>query len=589
MSFSHILSLLGGIAIFMFGMSIMSTGLERFTGGKLEKVLSKMTSNIFMGVLLGAVITAIDHSSAATTIMVVGFVNAGMLDLKQACGVIMGANIGTTVTAQILRLGAISSDNILLQLMQTSNLGPLLCIMGVVLYLFIVKGKCRNIGQILIGLGMLFTAMGTMEMAVSPLKDSPAFADLLMKFTNPVLGVLVGALVTALIQSSTASVALLTSFSATGSLTFAAGIPIIMGQNVGTCITALISAIGATKNAKRASMIHLFFNLIGSLFFLLVIYLIKFIVGIPFWNDVMNQGDIANFHLCFNLACTLLWLPLNKVLVKLAILAVGDKGQAKEVTVLDERFLETPSIALDVCHQYVCEMAGYARINYSLALDCLKSFDEKKHENLCEQEQTLDKMESQLSNYLLRLTKRHLSTGENGQVSNLLHAMGDFERVGDYVTNVDEIAQKMKEQSLHFDERTLRELSVLNDAVSSILTMSIDAYSTGNATLASKVEPLEQVIDVMKDILKNRHIERLKDDHYNAEAGAMMLELLINLERISDHCSAVAVGVIQQYTNAALFNSHEYLRHLHEGSDKDYNDAYNEYQLEYLSRIIAEA
>lgn len=587
MSISNVLSLLGGIAIFLFGMSIMSTGLERFTGGKLEKLLSRMTSNILMGVLLGAVITAIDHSSAATTIMVVGFVNAGMLNLQQACGVIMGANIGTTVTAQILRLGAISSDNLFLQLMKTDNFGPLLCIIGVVLYLFIKRGKCRNIGQIMIGLGMLFTAMGIMETAVSPLKTSPAFAVLLTKFSNPLLGILVGTLVTAIIQSSTASVALLTSFSATGALTFAAAVPIIMGQNIGTCITALMSAIGATKNAKRAAMIHLFFNLFGSLFFLLVIYAIQLTIGIPFWMDPIDQGGIANFHLCFNLACTLLWLPLHKVLVKLAVLSVGDKGQTADTTVLDERFLETPSVALEVSHQYVCEMAGFARINYALSLECLKSYDEKKNENIQEQESTLDKMETQLGNYLIRLTKRHLATEENATVSSLMHAMGDFERVGDYVTNMQEIAQRMKEQGLTFDERTANELTTLSDAVAEILTMSIDAYSTENAVLAAKVEPLEQVIDVMKDILKSRHIERLKDDHYNSEAGALMLELLINLERISDHCSAVAVGVIQQVTNAALFNSHEYLRHLHEGTDEEYNAAYNEYQLQYLTRIMA--
>ena len=581
MNATDVITLIGAIATFLFGMSTMTDGLEKLSSGRLEGILERLTSNVFKGVLLGALVTGLIQSSAATTVMCVGFVNAGIMKLPQTVGIIMGANIGTTVTAQLLRLGDISSDNVFLALLKPSILGPLLAAVGIVLFMFL-KGSSRRqiVGQILLGLGLLFIGMKTMENAVSGLQELPAFRELFVAFSNPLLGILVGAAVTALIQSSSASMGILQAVSSTGVVSFHIAIPLIMGQNIGTCITALLSAIGASKNAKRTAMVHLLFNIIGTLFFLVVLYAGNALFHFPFWGDVMNRGSIANLHLGFNVACTLLLLPFNRVLVKIVeTLVPGDTGTI-DINPLDERFLSSPAVALEHARAAVINMGTMARDNYRLAVELLSDYDDKKLERLHETESAIDKLENMLDSYLVKLTDRALTQSESNLVSELLHTLTNFERIGDYSVNLSESATALHSRDIAFSPVASRELRYLTDAVGKAVDTTLACYAGRDHALSMQVEPLEEVVDLMEDTLKNRHIERLKSGACTIELGTQFLELLINLERISDHCSNVAMLILRSTTPAKenLPDNHTYLKYLHSGASAEFEKHFPLYQ-----------
>ncbi len=588
MNATDVITLIGAIATFLFGMSTMTDGLEKLSSGRLEGILERLTSNVFKGVLLGALVTGLIQSSAATTVMCVGFVNAGIMKLPQTVGIIMGANIGTTVTAQLLRLGDISSDNVFLALLKPSILGPLLAAAGIVLFMFL-KGSSRRqiVGQIMLGLGLLFIGMKTMESAVSGLQELPAFRELFVAFSHPLLGILVGAAVTALIQSSSASMGILQAVSSTGVVSFHIAIPLIMGQNIGTCITALLSAISASKNAKRTAMIHLLFNIIGTLFFLVVLYAGNALFHFPFWSNVMNRGSIANLHLGFNVACTLLLLPFNRVLVKIVEKLVPGETGTREINPLDERFLSSPAVALEHARAAVINMGAMARDNYRLAVELLSGYDDKKLEQLHETESAIDKLENMLDSYLVKLTDRALTQSESNLVSELLHTLTNFERIGDYSVNLSESATALHSRDIAFSPVASRELQYLTDAVGKTVDTTLACYAGRDHDLSMQVEPLEEVVDLMEDTLKNRHIERLKSGSCTIELGTQFLELLINLERISDHCSNVAMLILRSTTPAKenLPDNHTYLKYLHSGASAEFEKLFAQYREQYYAPI----
>lgn len=589
MDIANIVAMFGAIATFLFGMSTMTDGLEKLSSGRLEHILERLTSNVFKGVLLGAVVTGLIQSSAATTVMCVGFVNAGIMKLEQTVGIIMGANIGTTVTAQLLRLGDIDADNIVMMFLQPSFLGPILAVVGIIFYMFIKGGHKRIVGQIVLGLGLLFIGMNTMSSAVEPLKDLPEFQSVFTAFSNPLLGVAVGAAVTALLQSSSASMGILQAISTTGVVSFNIAMPLIMGQNIGTCITALISSVGASKNAKRTAMIHLFFNIIGSVFFLLVLYAGNALFRFPFWENTMDMGSIANLHLAFNIACTALLLPFHRQLVKLVKAVVPGDAEERELSVLDDRFLSSPSLALERAHDAVVQMGEFARDNYRLAVELIWKFDAKKLERLNETEVSLDKLEGLLDNYLVKLTDRALTAEESTRVSELLHTLSDFERIGDYAVNVSESAVVLHDRNITFSPQARAELERLTAAVGETLDKTVACYQSRQRTLAVQVEPLEEVVDLIAATLKNRHVERLKAGECTIELGTQFLELLINLERMSDHCSNVALHILRQTSSPddkVRIDSHAYMHELHHGGfNQEFDDLFQEYRTKYFQPI----
>ena len=592
MDIANIVAMFGAIATFLFGMSTMTDGLEKLSSGRLEHILERLTSNVFKGVLLGAVVTGLIQSSAATTVMCVGFVNAGIMKLEQTVGIIMGANIGTTVTAQLLRLGDIDADNIVMMFLQPSFLGPILAVVGIIFYMFIKGGHKRIVGQIVLGLGLLFIGMNTMSSAVEPLKNLPEFQSVFTAFSNPLLGVAVGAAVTALLQSSSASMGILQAISTTGVVSFNIAMPLIMGQNIGTCITALISSVGASKNAKRTAMIHLFFNIIGSVFFLVVLYAGNALFRFPFWENTMDMGSIANLHLAFNIACTALLLPFHRQLVKLVKAVVPGDAEERELSVLDDRFLSSPSLALERAHDAVVQMSEFARDNYRLAVELIWKFDAKKLERLNETEVALDKLEGLLDNYLVKLTDRALTAEESTRVSELLHTLSDFERIGDYAVNVSESAVVLHDRNITFSPQARAELERLTAAVGETLDKTIACYQSRQRTLAVQVEPMEEVVDLIAATLKNRHVERLKAGECTIELGTQFLELLINLERMSDHCSNVALHILRQTSSPddkVRIDSHAYMHELHHGGfNQEFDDLFQEYRTKYFQPIAGD-
>ena len=592
MNIANIVAMFGAIATFLFGMSTMTDGLEKLSSGRLEHILERLTSNVFKGVLLGAVVTGLIQSSAATTVMCVGFVNAGIMKLEQTVGIIMGANIGTTVTAQLLRLGDIDADNIVMMFLQPSFLGPILAVVGIIFYMFIKGGHKRIVGQIVLGLGLLFIGMNTMSSAVEPLKNLPEFQSVFTAFSNPLLGVAVGAAVTALLQSSSASMGILQAISTTGVVSFNIAMPLIMGQNIGTCITALISSVGASKHAKRTAMIHLFFNIIGSVFFLVVLYAGNALFRFPFWENTMDMGSIANLHLAFNIACTALLLPFHRQLVKLVKAVVPGDAEERELSVLDDRFLSSPSLALERAHDAVVQMSEFARDNYRLAVELIWKFDAKKLERLNETEVALDKLEGLLDNYLVKLTDRALTAEESTRVSELLHTLSDFERIGDYAVNVSESAVVLHDRNITFSPQARAELERLTAAVGETLDKTVACYQSRQRTLAVQVEPLEEVVDLIAATLKNRHVERLKAGECTIELGTQFLELLINLERMSDHCSNVALHILRQTSSPddkVRIDSHAYMHELHHGGfNQEFDDLFQEYRTKYFQPIAGD-
>ena len=589
MNIRDVITLLGALSTFLFGMSTMTSGLEKLASGKLANLLEKLTDNILKGVLLGAVVAGMVHSSAATTVMCIGFVNAGILKLRQAVGVIMGANIGTTITAQILRLGGLSDENLFLSLLKPGMLGPLVAFVGILFFSFFTSGKKKTVGQILLGLGLLFIGIKSMESALAPLTELEAFQQLFVQFSNPLLGIGVGAVITALIQSSTASVAILQALSASGVVTFSTAMPIIMGQNIGTCVTAILSSIGASRNAKRTAAVHLYFNLIGTIVFLTVLYTLNTLIGLPFWNATMNYGTIADLHSVFNIVCTALLLPFNRLLVRLVEWTIPDSGAADPVsTVLDCRFLSTPSVALERARTVVIQMGELAQENYHVAVGLLSDYDPKQLEQLNEREDAIDRMEDALDHYLVQLSRHSLSVHDSDLVSDLLHALSDFERIGDYAVNLSESATALYDRGLTFSDSAKDELDLVCSAVSEALAQVMEAYRTQDSHAAFRVEPLEEVVDLITATLRERHIERLKAGTCTVDLGTQFLELLINLERISDHCSNAAVRILHQYSEKGSLvreDIHSYLHQLHQGGSKEFDQLFEQAKETYYRPI----
>jgi len=584
--------MLGAIALFLFGMSTMTDGLAQLSSGRLEGILEKLTDNVFKGILMGALVTAIIHSSATTTVMCVGFVNAGIMKLEQTVGIIMGANIGTTVTAQILRLSGLEgSDNIILNLLQPSVLGPLMAVVGIIFYMFLKKGSKKSIGQVFLGMGMLFIGMNTMTTAVAPLQNEPWLQDLFTAFSNPLLGMAVGAVITALLQSSTAFTGILQALSTTGAVHFNTAIPLIMGQNIGTTVTALISSSGANKNAKRTALIHFIFNVVGSLFFLVVLYAGNALLHFSFWEGTMDMGSVANFHLVFNLTCTALFLPFRKLLVKIVETLVPGDAELQEISALDERFLATPSVALERAHETVIRMGTLALEDYRLAVELLDQYDQKKLDRINENEAAIDKMEGALDTYLMKLSDRALSPQDSVHVTELLHSLTDFERVGDYAVNVSECATALHDKGIAFSDIAKKEVRSLTAAVEQTIVKALDCYQKRSYDIALQVEPLEEVVDLLRDDLRVRHIERLKTGACTIELGNQFLELVINLERISDHCSNVAIIVLQQTApegSLVRTNTHAYTHALHHGHDPLFEELFAQEKAKYYDTLMAE-
>ena len=545
MDIFHALTMLGGLCLFLFGMNFMGQALERRAGGKLRTLLDKMTGSVGAGFLTGLGITAIIQSSSATTVMVVGFVNSGLMTLRQAINVIMGANVGTTVTAWLLSLAGIDGGSVWLQLLKPTAFTPVLALVGIIFYMFCKDSRKKETGSILLGFATLMFGMDTMSAAVAGLKDVPGFAELFLAFTNPLLGVLVGAVLTAIIQSSSASVGILQALASTGQVSYAAAVPIIMGQNIGTCVTALISCVGTNKNAKRAAVVHLMFNVIGVAVLLTVFCIVKAIFAPVLLNKAASMAGIAVAHSVFNILCTAILLPCGDLLEKLAIRLVPDKAHAADKTVeLDQRLLTTPAVALERCRVVTCEMAEVAVRALQNALRSFDHYTEALASSIREDESRCDHYEDVLGTYLVKLSAQKLGEQESEESAELLKAIGDFERISDHAVNVLESAEELREKRLAFSDEAKRELSVLSAAVNDILMRALDAFREQDMTAARQVEPLEQVIDDLKEQLRTRHILRMQQGQCSIEAGFVWSDLLTDLERTSDHCSNIAGCVI---------------------------------------------
>lgn len=583
---------IGSIALFIYGMTILGGRLEKLSSGRMEKVLEKLSNNVFKSVMLGALVTAAVQSSAATTVIVVGLVNAGILRLSSAIGVIMGANIGTTITGQILRLGDLENNNnvgAVLKLLSPTTLAPFIAAVGLIIFMLSKKESVKTIGEILIGVGILFTGMNSLTDAVSPLSELQAFRDLFATLKNPILGIIVGAVVTILLQSSSASVGILQTISTTGVLTFSAAFPIIMGQNIGTCVTPIISAVGAGKNAKRAAAVHLYFNIIGTIMFLIVVYALQTIVGLPFWDKSIDMGGIANFHTFFNIVVTICFLPFTHLLEKLAMITIREKKTEDGTPVseftapaLEDRLLVSPSLAVQQASNTALAMGNLAFYNFENMRGLFTgNYDEKLIASLKDNEENIDRMEDRLNAYLVKINECELTDFENRRVTELLHLSSEFERIGDYTMNLIEDAEKLHENSVTFSPEAIRELDVISRACEEIIGMAIRCVELNDAALAAKVEPLEETIDYLNETLKARHIERLKEGKCVVESGVNFLDLLINLERISDHCSNIAVYVIGSQKNNTVINRHEFIQNAHAAKDESYVRLEEEFMTKY--------
>ena len=589
MDFFMIVSLLGGLALFLYGMSMLGSGLEKLSGGRLEQTLEKLTNNVFKGVLLGALVTGAIQSSSATTVIVVGLVNARILKLRQAIGIIMGANIGTTVTAHILRLSDLSSDNFFLMLLKPTTLAPVVGIIGILMVMVGKKQKYKTLGEILLGFCILFTGMFNMEAAVSPLSESPEFAGLFASLSNPVIGVLVGTVVTAIIQSSSASIGILQALSSTGIITWSSAIPIILGQNIGTCITPILASIGASKNAKRTAAVHLSFNIIGTCVFLIVIYTIQSISPFSFWDLPIDKGGIANFHTTFNVCVTLMFLPFVGLLEKLVIHLIPDQQTAGEVDdpalALDDRLLASPGLAIQHCRDAVLQMGKLARKNFSASVRQLEQYNHKEAEKIREREDTIDRLEDRLGNYMLKIPQDNLSEQSSATISALLHILSEFERIGDYSINLVEFAENMESTGAEFSPQAQFELTTIGEAVGEAIDMALGCFEKQDLALAETIEPLEEVVDQMQETLKDRHINRLRNGQCTVDAAFPFVESLSCLERISDHCSNIGVYMISYVRGSDEVDHHTYIMQLHAGQVGHYNEQFRRYTEKYYDQI----
>lgn len=572
------LTLVGGLSLFLFGMNLMGASLEKRAGGSLKALLGKLTSRKILGFLTGLGVTAVIQSSSATTVMVVGFVNSGLLSLHQAINVIMGANVGTTVTAWILSLTGLDSGNFFIQLLKPTSFTPILALIGVGLTMMAKSDKKKDVGMILLGFAVLMFGMDTMSGAVEGLKDVPEFQNVLLMFTNPILGVLAGAALTAIIQSSSASVGILQALSATGQVTYGAAIPIIMGQNIGTCVTAMISSVGANKNAKRAAVVHLMFNIIGTAVWLAVFYGINSVLHFAFVGQPIDQLGIAVVHTAFNVLCTALLFPFSSLLEKLACRLVPDTKAPDQIQILDERLLSTPSVALVRCQEVAETMARISMDALKTGCQLLKNYDAKSAQAVRETEQEADQYEDMLGTYLVKMGRSNLSKNDSQQVSKLLHIIGDFERISDHAVNLVESAEEMQSKGLNFSIYAKKELEILTAAVSEIMDLSLEAFLKNDPVLAAQVEPLEEVVDTLKEQLRNRHILRLQKGECTIELGFVWSDLLTNLERVADHCSNIA-GCIIEMAHDSL-DVHEYLDNVKAGGPA-FMKAYQDYAQKY--------
>lgn len=582
MDFTNVLALIGGVAMFLFGMSVMGDALEKSAGSRLSSLLDKLTSNPLKGFALGAVVTAIIQSSSATTVMMVGFVNSGVMTLANAIPIIMGANVGTTITAWILSLSGISGEGFLLTMLKPTSFTPILAVIGIVFYLFLKDSKKKDIGLILLGFSVLIFGMDYMTSAVKPLADVPEFQEILLLFSNPLFGILAGAVLTAIVQSSSASIGILQALSATGRVTFATAFPIILGQNIGTCVTALISSVGANKNAKRVSMVHLCFNIIGSILVMVLFYTLHWIIGFAFIDSLVDHTVIALIHTAFNLFCTFALLPFCKQFEKLACFLVKDKKDGNEkVALLDDRLLGTPSIAIERCRQVAVNMADIAFRSVKKSLTLLENYDKKLFEEIQKDEDTVDIYEDEIGSYLMKITNKDLSEKDSSEVTKLFHMIGNLERLSDHAVNVAESAQEMHEKKLEFSAVGKKSLSVMITAVHEIMDNALMAFVYNDVQVAVRVEPLEEVIDDLQVALRAGHIERLRNGECTIELGFILSDLLTNLERIADHCSNVAGCVIEIANNS--LGMHSYAEGLRRGDavyDKYFEDYSKKYHLE---------
>lgn len=594
MDFFSILSLVGGLAIFLYGMNLMGDGLAKVAGGRLERILENLTSNPVKAVLLGTGVTAVIQSSSATTVMVVGFVNSGIMKLSQAVGIIMGANIGTTVTSWLLSLTGIESENFFMQLLKPTSFSPVLALAGVILILFVKDQKKKDIGSILVGFAILMYGMNSMSSAVKPLADVPEFTGMLTRFSVPLLGVLAGTVLTAVIQSSSASVGILQALCLTGAVPYSVALPIIMGQNIGTCVTALISAIGANKNAKRAAMVHLYFNLIGTILFMSVFYIVNAAVHFSFLGEAATPAGIAILHSAFNITVTIVLLPCGKLLEKLACLTIRDKEEKvvpakdQDFMILESRFLEKPAFAVEQSRNAAKKMASESHRTLFTALELLDIYSQQGKEQVEASESKVDRYEDELGTYLVKLNQKDLSVHDSHSISIMLHCIGDFERISDHGVNIMESAQELHDKGLKFSRKALDELKILERAVEDIVNMAYQVYDEQNVILAREIEPLEEIIDELCKELKYRHIQRLRNGECTIEMGFILSDVMTSLERVADHCSNIGVCVTQVHQDS--FDTHGHRDLIKNGPDAgfthDLEALRRRYELPVLSETV---
>lgn len=579
MSVFDVLILIGGLCLFLYGMNVMGEALERSAGGKLEVLLGKLTTNKMAGFATGLGVTSVIQSSSATTVMVVGFVNSGLMTLRQAINVIMGANVGTTVTAWILSLGGIDSDNVFVQLLKPTSFTPVLALIGIILYMFSKKKKHKDTGTILLGFAVLMFGMDTMTNAVAGLKDVPAFQQLFVLFKNPVLGVIAGAILTAIIQSSSASVGILQALAATGQVSYGAAIPIIMGQNIGTCITAIMSSFGTNRNAKRAALVHLSFNVIGTVVWLTTFWIVDVVVAPAIFDQAATLTGIAVSHSAFNILCTALLLPMSSLLEKLAYKLVPETKQPDKIAELDERLLATPAVALERCNDLAADMAASAVCSLQDGIKCLFNYTPELAEAVKENEDKTDHYEDIIGTYLVKLSASKLSDKDSAESAKILKIIGDLERISDHATNLVDSAEELKNKKLLLSESATEELEKLSGAINEILDLAYNSFVNNDLNAAVTVEPLEEIIDVMKEQMRSAHIQRLQQGNCGIETGFIWSDILTNLERTSDHCSNIA-GCILDVENNNM-NIHESLRLMKKESPY-YQEQYKVFAGKYL-------
>ena len=586
MDFFSVLTLLGGLAMFLYGMQVMGDGLAKVSGGKLEQILENLTSSKWKAVLLGMCVTAVIQSSSATTVMVVGFVNSGIMKLTQVVGIIMGANIGTTITSWILSLAGIESNNFFISLLKPTSFSPILALIGIILLMFTKSSRKKDVGTILLGFAVLMFGMDTMSGAVKPLADVPEFTGLLLKFSNPVAGIVAGTVLTAIIQSSSASVGILQALCLTGAVPFSAAFPIIMGQNIGTCVTALLSAVGANKNAKRAAMIHLYFNLIGTVVFMSVFYIINAAVHFPFMAQMATPAIIAITHSIFNITATLVWLPFSDLLVKLACLTIRDTEEEQvstddqEFLILESRFLEKPAFAVEQGRNAARRMEQDSRKALRIALDLVYNYTDDGAKCVEKMESKVDRYEDELGTYLVKLNNKDLSERDSHSVSMMLHCIGDFERISDHAVNIMESAQELHDKKISFSLQARNELQVLISAVDRIVDTAYQIFDKKDLNLVNDVEPLEEIVDELSKEMKRRHINRLRSGECTIEMGFILTDLITSLERIADHCSNISVCVTQIKEN--LYDTHSHLDAIKNEADQVYIHRLDEFREEYV-------